>query len=74
MKLILDSCEFIDITINVPTSNQEAIIAYHHKDPFEYIIIATSKINDATIVTSDIIFKRYGVEMVNSRAFGKGAF
>lgn len=127
MKLILDSCAFIDIAINAPTLSQEAISAYedmnndlflsvasvwelglkrsrgkldfdmtgaidllsqngiklleitlpvtllvnelpyHHKDPFDRIIIATAKINDMAIITSDTIFTAYGIDIVNSR-------
>ncbi len=128
MKLILDSCAFIDIAINAPNLTLEAISAYqnedndlflsvasiwelglkrslgkldfditgaiellsqnginildidlaisllvnelpyHHKDPFDRIIIATSKINNANIITSDTIFKKYGVDIINSRS------
>ncbi len=127
MKLILDSCAFIDIAINAPTLTQDAISAYqsndnelflsvasvwelglkrslgkldfditgaiellsqngifilditlpicllvnelpyHHKDPFDRIIIATARINDTGIITSDSILKKYGVETINSR-------
>lgn len=128
MKLILDSCAFIDIAINAPTLTPEVISAYqsedndlflsvasvwelglkrsigkldfditgaiellsqnginilditlpisllvnelpyHHKDPFDRIIIATAKINDMGIITSDTAFKDYGVKTINSRS------
>lgn len=128
MKLILDSCAFIDIAINAPTLTRNAISAfqdmnnelflsvasvwelglkrslgkldfdmagaidllsqnginilditlpvtllvnelpYHHKDPFDRIIIATAKINDMGVMTSDTIFETYGLEIINSRA------
>lgn len=127
MKVILDSCAFIDIAINAPTLTQEAIKAYtdkeneiflsvasvwelglkrslgkldfditgaidlavkngihildidlaisllvnelpyHHKDPFDRILIASAKILDAQIMTSDTIFNEYGIETVKSR-------
>ncbi len=127
MKLILDSCAFIDIAINAPTLTKDAISAYqdmdndlflsvasvwelglkrslgkldfdmagaidllsqngitilditmpvvllvnelpyHHKDPFDRIIIATAKINDMGIMTSDKIFESYGLKVINSR-------
>lgn len=128
MKLILDSCAFIDIAINAPTLTKGAIAAYqdmdndlflsvasvwelglkrslgkldfdmagaidllsqngitilditlpvvllvnelpyHHKDPFDRIIIATAKISDMSVITSDKIFETYGLEIINSRA------
>ena len=127
MKLILDSCAFIDIAIDAPTLTREAKSAYqssdndlflsvasvwelglkrslgkldfdiiravellsqngvnilditlpvallvnelpyHHKDPFDRIIIATAKINDMGVITSDTIFSEYGIEAINSR-------
>lgn len=127
MKLILDSCAFIDIAINAPTLTKDAIAAYqdmdndlflsvasvwelglkrslgkldfdmagaidllsqngitilditmpvallvnelpyHHKDPFDRIIIATAKINDMSVITSDKIFESYGLKIINSR-------
>ncbi len=127
MKLILDSCAFIDIAINAPTLTKDAITAYqdmdndlflsvasvwelglkrslgkldfdmagaidllsqngitilditlpvvllvnelpyHHKDPFDRIIIATAKINDIGVMTSDTIFETYGLDIINSR-------
>lgn len=127
MKLILDSCAFIDIASAAPTLTKDAIAAYqdmdndlflsvasvwelglkrslgkldfdmagavdllsqnginilditlpvtllvnelpyHHKDPFDRIIIATAKINDMGIITSDTIFETYGLEIINSR-------
>ena len=128
MKLILDSCAFIDIAINASTLTPEVISAYqsedndlflsvasvwelglkrsigkldfditgaiellsqnginilditlpisllvnelpyHHKDPFDRIIIATAKINDMGIITSDMAFKDYGIKTINSRS------
>jgi len=128
VKLILDSCAFIDIAINAPTLTSEVIseyqsedndlflsvasvwelglkrsigkldfditgaiellsqnginilditlpisllvneLPYHHKDPFDRIIIATAKINDMGIITSDMAFKDYGIKTINSRS------
>ena len=60
----------LDITLPICLLVNE--LPYLHKDPFDRIIIATSKINDAAIITSDIIFNQYGVETVNSRTIVKG--
>ena len=56
----------LDITLPVALLVNE--LPYHHKDPFDRIIIATAKINDMGIITSDIIFSEYGMRTLNSRA------
>ena len=56
----------LDITLPVALLVNE--LPYHHKDPFDRIIIATAKIGDMSIVTSDTIFSEYGLGIVNSRA------
>ena len=39
----------------------------HHSDPFDRIIIATAKVEDCVIVTSDEKFRRYDVEVLDAR-------
>lgn len=56
----------LDITL--PVSLLVNQLPYHHKDPFDRIIIATAKCNNAGIITSDTIFNQYGVKIVNSRS------
>ena len=56
----------LDITLPVTLLVNE--LPYHHKDPFDRIIIATAKINDMSIITSDTIFSAYGLGTLNSRA------
>jgi len=36
----------------------------HHKDPFDRLIISTSKVNNLPIVTSDRFFESYGCEVI----------
>jgi PIN domain nuclease of toxin-antitoxin system len=55
----------LDITLPVALLVNE--LPYHHKDPFDRIIIATAKINDMSIITSDTIFSEYGLGTLNSR-------
>lgn len=126
MKVLLDSCAFIDIALNADSLTEQAINAYrsydvylsaasvwelglkkslgkldfdirkavdllpangikvldislpvtllvnelpyHHKDPFDRIIIATAKINEMAVITSDSVFASYGLEVIQSRS------
>ncbi|MDG1859516.1 MAG: type II toxin-antitoxin system VapC family toxin [Emcibacteraceae bacterium] len=56
----------LDITL--PVSLLVNQLPYHHKDPFDRIIIATAKCNNTSIITSDTIFNQYDVNIVNSRS------
>lgn len=55
------------LNIDLPISLLVNELPYYHKDPFDRIIIATAKINDAQIITSDGIFKKYGLKTIQSR-------
>ena len=39
-------------------------LEYHHRDPFDRIIISQSLIEDFTIITNDDKFKLYGVKLL----------
>jgi len=55
----------VDITLPITLLVNE--LPYHHKDPFDRIIIATAKINKMTIMTSDTVFEDYGLDVIPSR-------
>ena len=63
-KLIEQQCPLDDIKI-LDVKPIHAVRAgdliLHHKDPFDRIIIAQANIENLTIVTSDIVFKKYDV-------------
>ena len=58
--------KILDITLPITLLVNE--LPYHHKDPFDRIIIATAKILGTGIITSDKVFAKYGIDMINSRA------
>jgi PIN domain nuclease of toxin-antitoxin system len=39
-------------------------LPFHHRDPFDRLLIAQSLSEDLPIVTSDSIFERYGVKRI----------
>ena len=57
--------KILDITLPITLLVNE--LPYHHQDPFDRIIVATAKIHDTAIITSDKVFAKYGMEMINSR-------
>ena len=36
-------------------------LPWHHKDPFDRMIISQANVNNLTIITVDFIFQRYGI-------------
>jgi PIN domain nuclease of toxin-antitoxin system len=57
--------KLLDITL--PTTLLVNQLPYHHKDPFDRIIIATAQVNDMTLMTSDSIFDEYDLDIIHSR-------
>jgi PIN domain nuclease of toxin-antitoxin system len=41
-----------------------ADLPFHHKDPFDRLLIAQSLSDNLTVVTADSVFDRYGVSRV----------
>ena len=43
---------------------QVSTLPFHHRDPFDRIIVAQSQIENLTIITDDNDFKSYGVKVL----------
>jgi PIN domain nuclease of toxin-antitoxin system len=41
-------------------------LRYHHRDPFDRILISQAKIENLTIVTHDAIFKKYPIPLLKT--------
>ncbi|MGH9147411.1 MAG: type II toxin-antitoxin system VapC family toxin [Vicinamibacterales bacterium] len=39
-------------------------LPFHHRDPFDRLLVAQAQVERAGIVTSDPVFRRYGVRVV----------
>lgn len=50
--------------ISVKHAVRASSLPFHHKDPFDRMIIAQSELEDAVIVTNDETFSRYGVTVI----------
>ncbi|MEI6165660.1 MAG: type II toxin-antitoxin system VapC family toxin [bacterium] len=52
----------------LPLSREEMFISaelpWHHKDPFDRLVIATAKHHQMPVITADRIFANYGVELI----------
>ena len=57
--------ESININIKPIHAIQAGNLTLHHRDPFDRMIIAQANVEDLTIVTSDSVFQKYNVTVLN---------
>lgn len=55
------------LDISLPVTLLVNKLPYHHKDPFDRIIIATAKASSLSVMTSDIVFEKYDLDLIRSR-------
>lgn len=56
--------DFVLLPISVAHTARVADLPYHHRDPFDRLIVAQSLVEGVPIVSSDELFTRYGVERI----------
>ena len=56
--------DFALLPISVSHAARVVNLPFHHRDPFDRLIIAQSLVEGIPLVSSDIIFDRYGVERI----------
>lgn len=61
-QLLINDFEILPISVS-----HTAVVAnlpFHHRDPFDRLIIAQSLVESIPVVSSDELFDRYGVERI----------
>jgi PIN domain nuclease of toxin-antitoxin system len=56
--------DFTLLPISVAHTARVAELPYHHRDPFDRLIIAQSLVEMIPVVSSDELFADYGVERI----------
>lgn len=56
--------DFILLPISVAHTARVADLPYHHRDPFDRLIIAQSLVEKIPLASSDELFTSYGVERI----------
>ena len=57
----IDGAGFIPITLDFATAERLASLRFHHRDPFDRLLIAQALVEDVPIVTRDPAFAAYPV-------------
>lgn len=52
------------LAITVSHVAQVASLPFHHRDPFDRLLVAQAVDHDLAIVSADAVFKKYGVRQV----------
>jgi PIN domain nuclease of toxin-antitoxin system len=55
---------FTLLPISVAHTARVADLPYHHRDPFDRLLIAQSLVEKIPVVSSDVLFADYGVERI----------
>ncbi|NCO60350.1 MAG: PIN domain nuclease [Deltaproteobacteria bacterium CG_4_8_14_3_um_filter_51_11] len=56
--------DFVLLPVSVSHAARVVNLPFHHRDPFDRLIIAQSLVEGMPLVSSDISFDRYGVERI----------
>ncbi len=56
--------DFMFLPISVSHTARVADLPFHHRDPFDRLIIAQSLVEGIPVVSSDALFDHYGVERI----------
>lgn len=60
----LQTNDFSLLPISVPHAAQVANLPFHHRDPFDRLIIAQALVEGLSVASSDNAFDRYGVTRI----------
>jgi PIN domain nuclease of toxin-antitoxin system len=56
--------DFEELPLSFAHVARVARLPFHHRDPFDRLLVAQALEEDLTIVSADPIFRRYGVQVV----------
>ena len=65
IESIIDESDFEKLSINCSHAENAAQLPQYHKDPFDRIMIAQAQAERLAIMTSDDIFTRYDINVIN---------
>lgn len=64
METIVEEERFLKLPISLYHGQVAGNLPFHHRDPFDRMLIAQAQAEGLTIVTSDQVFLKYGVKML----------
>jgi PIN domain nuclease of toxin-antitoxin system len=52
------------LPVRLPHLARVATLPFHHRDPFDRLLAAQALVEDLTVVSTDPVFKRYGISRI----------
>ena len=60
----IEASGFLELPIRARHAQRAASLPAHHHDPFDRLLIAQAEIESLTLVSSDAVFRAYGVALL----------
>jgi PIN domain nuclease of toxin-antitoxin system len=60
----MEICGFLQIYIAAHHLENLSILPWHHRDPFDRLLIATAKTENLSIVSRDASFQKYSIDQI----------
>ncbi len=65
-RKVLDDQSFEMLDITVEHAHTVGDLAAHHQDPFDRMLVAQAKVEGLTLVTRDILLKKYKIPLIEA--------
>jgi len=65
-RQVLDAQPFIMLDITVEHAHAVGDLPAHHRDPFDRMLVAQTKVEHLTLVTRDIRLKKYKIPLIEA--------
>jgi PIN domain nuclease of toxin-antitoxin system len=57
---------FAELPVTFRHASRVATLAPHHRDPFDRLLVAQAEVESLTLVTRDLAFEPYGIEVLRA--------
>ena len=64
LRAVADSTQFTVLPVTVEHAFAVRELRWHHKDPFDRLLVAQARIEGMTLVSDDGLLSRYGVDVL----------
>ena len=68
VPLMMREMNLIELPVKHSHALKAATLPWHHRDPFDRLLVAQAQVENLIVLTLDRVFERYDVEMVVCRA------
>ena len=58
----IDENQMTLLPVSISHSAEVATMSFHHKDPFDRLLVAQSLVEEVPIISNEVIFDKYGVK------------